>query len=171
MNPRSYVGQNDADADCDGDGLTNIEEIENGLNPLDGRDAIGDIDGDGLTNLEEKTLGTNPFNEDTDGDGRNDGVEVGEDINNPPDIDNDGLIDALDNDDDNDGVINPEDNCPLNSNPSQNDLDEDETYDACDNDVDGDGIVNNEDNCEVIRNLTKVMSTRFLWWCLRSWHR
>ena len=45
------------------------------------------------------------------------------------DIDND-------NDDDNDNIINTEDNCPLDSNPSQDDVDEDGLGDSCDEDLD-----------------------------------
>uniref|UniRef100_UPI0030DA7214 T9SS type B sorting domain-containing protein n=1 Tax=Maribacter arcticus TaxID=561365 RepID=UPI0030DA7214 len=55
---------------------------------------------------------------DTDGDGIEDGVEVGADIANPLDEDNDGIIDALDSntdDVDNDGVNNQQD--PANDNP------------------------------------------------------
>lgn len=67
-----------------------------------------DEDGDGLFGGDEATLGTDPNNEDTDGDGINDGVEVGPDTANPLDTDNDGVIDALDSnilDVDNDGIV------------------------------------------------------------------
>jgi gliding motility-associated-like protein len=43
-------------------------------NPVD--DPTGDCDGDGLTNEDEITLGTDPLNPDTDGDGVTDGTEV-----------------------------------------------------------------------------------------------
>lgn len=67
-----------------------------------------DSDNDRLLDGEEITLGTDPNNPDTDGDGINDGVEVGDDVNNPLDEDGDGIIDALDSntlDSDNDGVV------------------------------------------------------------------
>ncbi|WP_062058211.1 fibronectin type III domain-containing protein [Sediminicola sp. YIK13] len=71
-----------------------------------------DSDNDGLLDGQETTLGTDPNNPDTDGDGINDGVEVGDDLNNPLDEDGDGIIDALDSDildSDNDGVVDQED--------------------------------------------------------------
>lgn len=54
--------------DTDGDGLTDLWEIDNGLNYLVA-DANGDVDGDRLTNLDEFLLGTNPRRTDSDGDG------------------------------------------------------------------------------------------------------
>ncbi len=77
-----------------------------------------DEDGDGLLGGEEAALGTDPTNPDTDGDGINDGVEVGGDVQNPLDEDNDGIIDALDSnilDSDSDGVVDQLD--PANDNP------------------------------------------------------
>ncbi len=88
----------DALQDSDGDGLTNLEEyengtspvspdtdsdgmpdgweIENGLNPSMMTDALTDSDGDGLNNYEEYLNGTSPKDSDTDGDGMPDGWEV-----------------------------------------------------------------------------------------------
>ena len=45
--------------DNDGDGLPNDFEIANGLDPDDPSDADGDLDGDGVTNIEEYQQGTN----------------------------------------------------------------------------------------------------------------
>ena len=98
-------------------------------------DCDTDADGDGLLGGEEATLGTDPNNEDTDGDGINDSDEVGLDVNNPRDEDNDGIIDALDSnilDSDNDGVNDQQD--PANTNPCI----PDNTIGLCD--TDGDGI-------------------------------
>jgi hypothetical protein len=59
-------------------------------------DPDGDLDGDGLKNGVEKfLLGTDYDKQDTDGDGVDDGTEVGVDIDNPLDTDGDGIIDAL----------------------------------------------------------------------------
>jgi hypothetical protein len=80
------------DADPDGDGLTNRDELRYGCDPmkpdtngdgiLDGaaiRSGLScsnlDMDGDGLDNLTERRIGTDPFNPDTDGDGHNDGTD------------------------------------------------------------------------------------------------
>ena len=83
--------------DTDGDGLFDGWEVENQLNPLSsaGDDgAEGDIDGDGLTNLQEQSYGSNPCSADTDGDGLSDALEVanGTDIGKA-DSDGDGLTD------------------------------------------------------------------------------
>ena len=98
-------------ADCDGDGITNEDETNNGSDPSDGCDpnagaiASADCDNDGLTSTEEETAGTDPGNADTDNDGVNDGDEVdaGTDPINPCDP----SINALGtNDCDNDGLDN-----------------------------------------------------------------
>ncbi|SDE13098.1 conserved repeat domain-containing protein/gliding motility-associated C-terminal domain-containing protein [Pricia antarctica] len=76
-----------------------------------------DDDGDGLLGGLEAMLGTDPNNPDTDGDGINDDIEVGDDIENPLDEDEDGIIDALDSntvDTDLDGINDQQD--PANEN-------------------------------------------------------
>jgi len=93
-----------------------------------------DDDGDGLLGGLESTLGTDPNNIDTDGDGINDGVEVGDDTLNPLDADSDGVIDALDSnilDTDMDGVVDQLD--PANDNPCI----PDNSIGLCDTDEDG----------------------------------
>ena len=69
---------------------------------IDGGTATGTItnddtnsDGDTLSDAQEEIAGTDPQKTDTDGDGTDDAVEVGSDINNPTDSDGDGVIDAL----------------------------------------------------------------------------
>ena len=57
--------------------------------------ADSDSDGDGLSNSIETTIGTDPGVADTDGDGVDDSTEVGSDLGNPKDSDEDGAIDAL----------------------------------------------------------------------------
>ena len=44
--------------DSDEDGISDVYEVANGLNPLDANDAILDSDGDGVTNLVEYQNGT-----------------------------------------------------------------------------------------------------------------
>ena len=65
------LGTDPRNPDTDGDGVTDGEEVKRGTNPLN-----ADTDGDGLTDADEIRLGTNPLNPDTDGDGIPDGVEV-----------------------------------------------------------------------------------------------
>ncbi len=62
-------------ADTDGDGMSDKWEIDHGLNPL-ADDAAADPDGDGATNLEESQANTDPSNPDTDADGLPDGWEI-----------------------------------------------------------------------------------------------
>jgi len=107
-----------------------------------------DTDGDGLSNDEEKQLKTDPLLIDSDRDGIPDNQEVGTDLNNPLDSDQDGMIDALDNDDDNDGLPTKVEE-KIGSSPLLNDTDEDGMLDAEEVgkspetplDTDGDGIV------------------------------
>jgi hypothetical protein len=72
--------------DSDGDGLPDWWEIDNGLDPYDptgDNGADGDLDGDGLTNREEFEYNTDPTNVDTDGDGLTDGEEVNSEFDDP----------------------------------------------------------------------------------------
>ena len=63
--------------DNDLDGMPNwFENQHAGLDRENPFDAVLDFDGDGLTNLEEYENGTDPNNPDTDGDGLPDGYEV-----------------------------------------------------------------------------------------------
>lgn len=65
-------GISDGDEDLDGDGLTNLREIELGTDLLK-----ADSDSDNLNDYEEVSIyGTNPLKEDTDGDGASDGKEI-----------------------------------------------------------------------------------------------
>lgn len=85
------VGTNDAAADPDSDGLTNLEEFNASSSPQQ-----ADSDGDGLNDgAEVKTHQTKPLVADTDGDGLNDGREVNQATTNPlsTDSDDDGLSD------------------------------------------------------------------------------
>lgn len=65
-------GIDDGDEDFDGDGLTNLQELDYGTDLT-----LKDTDSDGFTDYEEIFVyGTDPLNPDTDGDGVNDGDEV-----------------------------------------------------------------------------------------------
>jgi len=54
----------DADADIDGDGMTNEFEKTHGLDPRDSSDASTDLDGDGVSNLDEFIQDTDPSTDD-----------------------------------------------------------------------------------------------------------
>lgn len=121
------------DFDSDGDGFTNIVEIERGTEPLG---VSEDFDGDGIANAS-----------DTDDD--NDGVS---DINDAfplngaesLDSDGDGIGDNQDLDDDNDLILDVDDNFPFDPNESL-DLDLDGLGNSVDDDDDGDGTIDLED--------------------------
>lgn len=51
---------NNADPDDDNDGMPDVYELANGLDPLNADDALADNDGDGSTNLEEYQAGSDP---------------------------------------------------------------------------------------------------------------
>ena len=84
--------------DCDDDDDTvypGAEELDDEKdNDCNGVDETADSDGDGLTDEDELDLGTDPHDADTDGDGVMDGEEVGDDVDEPYDTDEDGTIDA-----------------------------------------------------------------------------
>ncbi|MGN0833588.1 MAG: hypothetical protein ACI4RD_08085 [Kiritimatiellia bacterium] len=92
------VGLDPRLTDTDGDGLKDGWEVANGLDPLvaEGVDgASADLDNDGLSNSQEQDRGTDPWNDDSDGDGFIDGVEVNTYGTDPTkvDTDADGLSD------------------------------------------------------------------------------
>jgi len=62
--------------DEDADGMDDVWELQNGLDPLNPADAAADADDDGLSNLQEWSFGTSPLLADTDQDGLSDGEEV-----------------------------------------------------------------------------------------------
>ncbi len=104
------------DLDADGDGLDDADELGDplpdsdgdgvidALDPSDSDLASQDPDGDGLSTVQEIAIGTEPYIADTDGDGVNDGDEVGS-LAAPVDTDGDGIADILDVDDDGDGIL------------------------------------------------------------------
>lgn len=134
------------DEDDDNDTVSTMDETSTGTDPRS-----ADSDADGLSDtLENKALGqigTDPMNPDSDGDSLTDGAEVGSDADNPIDTDNDGIIDALDDDDDNDGIPTSLE-LKLNSDPINADSDGDGIKDGDElgesgmpADTDGDGVI------------------------------
>ena len=81
--------------DQDGDGISDIDEVDNGLDALDANDASLDADSDGLTNLDEFVHSTGLYNPDSDEDGLMDGEEVHTHSSDPllADTDHDGIRD------------------------------------------------------------------------------
>ena len=119
--------------DTDGDNLFDGFEVQNRYNPRSdlvqdspGEGPEDDPDMDGLTNLEEQTAGTLPGDEDTDGDGLEDGDEIFTYSTDPTvaDSDEDGLNDGheltanpyvtepLNSDTDDDGLLDGYEEAP-----------------------------------------------------------
>ena len=99
-------GDDQADRDCDGDGV--VDRID--PDPCFDDPALGDTDGDGLSDIEELLIGTSPFLIDTDGDGQSDADEYffgmnpldpsdgfyGQDCGSLEDTDGDGAVGCRD---------------------------------------------------------------------------
>ena len=129
-------------------------------NPAQRCDPDSDLDEDGVSDVDEIQNGTNPNDPDTDGDGLNDGTET-DDPDNPNDSDGDGVIDPLDPDDedgptgdvDNDGKTNEEEDTNGNGDYEDDDDDGDgipnyldpDDEDGPDGDPDDDGLTNEEE--------------------------
>ncbi|MCA9245008.1 MAG: thrombospondin type 3 repeat-containing protein [Phycisphaerales bacterium] len=168
------------DADCDGDGTPDSEQIANGDARDCDHDGVPDQcqpdgDNDGIPDVCD--ICPNGSNvDDTDGDGIYDGCDNCPDTANlnQRDSDNDGIGDACDpcpegpsdEDDDADGVATACDNCPSDANPDQADADNDGAGDLCDvcpglfnpdqADADGDGLGDACDNCPNAANEDQI---------------
>jgi len=125
-----------AGGDSDGDGMSDRWERTHGTRVYKA-DARVDRDKDGLTNLREYRLRSKPLNEDSDGDGMDDGDEVTDGYSstdvNDLDSDDDGVRDG-DEDADRDGRDNG---------------DEDDARERCiadDDDSDHDSVSNEDEN-------------------------
>jgi len=104
-----------------------------------------DLDGDGVGDA---------CDPDVDGDGVDNALDNCSGVPNvtQADLDGDGIGDVCDSDVDGDGVDNAVDNCPAVANPGQDDTDGDGLGDACDPDADGDTVLNAVDNCPLVAN-------------------
>ena len=145
---------NNADLDDDGDGFSDIIEIQSETDPLNINEYPEDTDDDGIINL---------LDSDDDNDGFSDELEdeVGTDsldLNSfPKDTDLDLIIDYFDDDDDNDGQSDQvEIECgtdPLNNNELALDTDNNGIPNCLDSDDDGDGYV---DEIEIFFNTDPI---------------
>ncbi|WP_051336280.1 DUF6923 family protein [Aquimarina latercula] len=140
------------DADCDGDGLSNILEC-NGVDPY------GDSDDDGMFNYLDNDISGNGDNVvqdafDRDGDGNPDFLDIDSDNDGIYDIveagagsndtNNDGICNGQDagyQDTDNDGIADAFDTDQLGTEFIPLDTDNDQVYDCYDIDSDNDGII------------------------------
>jgi hypothetical protein len=152
------IGSDPTEADTDGDGLSDAEEIAFGSNPTD-----ADTDGDGLNDFQEREFGSNPLVADTDSDGLTDLQEFNFGSNpNLVDSDGDGLTDLEEfnggtspvlADTDGDGLSDSEE-LTFGSNPNLPDTDGDGLNDFEEfnfgsdptlADTDGDGLTDSEE--------------------------
>ncbi|MCP5543957.1 MAG: DUF1800 domain-containing protein [Akkermansiaceae bacterium] len=84
----------ESSADGDGDGMTDLAELDHGFDPAVA-DATADADDDGIPNHTEVSLGTDPHHPDSDRDGIDDGDEAGHGTSPlDADSDDDGLNDG-----------------------------------------------------------------------------
>ena len=141
------------DADPNGDGNPDDAKDSDNDGIADYLDAYtdNDPDNDDLSNEIEAMIGSDPNNSDSDGDGIMDGIEVGNDVNNPLDINKSGVIDVLeayiDPDPDKDGLTTLIENM-IGSNPNNADTDGDGILDAIEvgdvnnpRDLNGNGVI------------------------------
>jgi endonuclease G len=135
------------DADDDNDGVSDVDEIAAGSNPLNSAskpEVCDGVDNDLNEGVDEGFANTDGDGQadcvdaDDDGDGQTDADEIA--CGSDPlaagvkatDTDGDNRPDCVDTDDDGDGVLDGVDNCPLRANPDQADFDGDGTGNTCD---------------------------------------
>jgi|GEM_PF-2875461 len=111
-----------------------------------------DTDGDGIPDAIEEALGLDPEDVDTDGDTIDDGFEVGDNFDEPVDTDDDGTIDALDDDSDDDGLLDRDEAGDDNLDTDPIDTDADGTPDFRDSNSDDDSVEDAQDNCPLVAN-------------------
>ena len=159
-----FAVTNIGDADTDGDGIVDTEDICEWTEDLSTVNFEGcdwnqqDEDSDGVVNSNDECLQTSPgysvdlngcaeYQKDTDGDGLTDDIDPCPYDMQGDDYDSDGCIDSIDNDDDNDGMTDSEDNCPMGMiGPHSQDYDQDGCHDDEDTDDDNDGLSDQDES-------------------------
>ncbi len=147
------LGTDPNDADTDGDGLEDDEEIDwttpadydpaNDTNPLDADtddDMLSDGDEENGTGPLDPFGPTDPMDSDTDGDGIGDGLEAGVDEPIPPGV-SDGGVPYRGTD----GEVTPDDDPSTTTDPTKIDTDDDGTPDGVE-DTDGNGAVDDDES-------------------------
>ena len=142
----------DSEADCvdlddDNDGISDIDEIACGSDPLNASstcEVCDGVDNDLNDGVDEGFTNTDGDSEadcvdlDDDNDGQSDLDEIAcgslplDNTSLSPDNDGDNSPDCVDGDDDNDGVLDGDDNCPFTANTDQADGDQDGIGNVCD---------------------------------------
>jgi len=114
---------------------------------------VADTNDNGIPDTFETNNGLDLDNDDADGDGIPNLVEIG-DYTDPSDSDHDDIIDAVETDSDDDGV---DDEIEAGDDPENPvDSDEDGTPDYQDTDSDDDELMDDEDNCRTVVNVDQA---------------
>ncbi len=124
--------------DIDGDGLLNVFETDNSLDPFAAGEQSLDGDNDGLNNLQEQAAGTDPGDNDTDNDLLEDGFEVQFGLNPL-------VADSASSDPDGDGLTSLEEQT-AGTDPTNNDTDGDGILDKFEVDNGFDPLFNDHDH-------------------------
>jgi outer membrane protein OmpA-like peptidoglycan-associated protein len=142
-------------------------ELDTKVTPENINNSNTDKDGDGISDKNELRLKTDINNKDSDNDGIPDNLEIGKNLEQPLDTDNDGIIDALDDDDDNDGLTTQIE-VKVGTSPLLKDTDNDGINDFIELgknalkplDTDNDGIINaldKDDDADGIKTETELL--------------